>query len=719
MEEVVRLTRQTFGETLPENLLSSEEYGIYERLYGRPLRATSPEDVRLLQDSVEDDENGGIEGARNVLLRETPEGNLEAMDYDPGDSSGSAGAVGLDSEAMTDEAGGNAQIDILRRLNQYGDSALDSELVQEEQDVSEEAEEQSEQISLDEFDEGNDDYEAEEAFEDMDSDSEDAEGMSSHPYTVAGKFSTFPTTLQLPKEAFTNPITSLLADFSNKHLSEVAHRTFGGPGLPYSTSTPISKRHLEQKPLALEASQSKMGQMEANSYMAAIMPGAYTAVMSTLVEVRKRLGSDWIEGLLRKGGGPRVLDAGSGGAGVVAWREVLKAEMERSRPEGSDKPVYMGMATVVTGSSALRHRSSRLLDNTTFLPRLPDYVHVRNTPTLDDDAPPPQRKEYDVILAPHTLWPLKEDYMRKQNVQNLWSLLNPKGGVLILIEKGLPRGFEMIAGAREMLLDNYISSPGSSKYENELQSQADERFTKKETGMIIAPCTNHTKCPMYLTPGLSKGRKDFCYFKQRFIRPPYLQRILGAKDRNHEDVQFSYVAVRRGRDERDSNNLVQGEQATDAAFVGYEEPEQSLPNLIQNVASPADPLINTLGLPRAILPPIKRRGHVTLDLCTPAGRIERWTIPRSFSKQAYRDARKSQWGDLWALGAKTRVPRNIRLGRSAASKKPKGKNVFEIEIGEQGMEGVKHVTGGRVKYEKRTKKGRKEKKQKKITLDDF
>ncbi len=59
---------------------------------------------------------------------------------------------------------------------------------------------------------------------------------------------------------------------------------------------------------------------------------------------------------------------------------------------------------------------------------------------------------------------------------------------------------------------------------------------------------------------------------------------------------------------------------------------------------------------------MKRRGHAILDVCTPLGTIERWTVPRSFGHQAYRDARKSRWGDLWALGAKTRIPRNLRLG---------------------------------------------------------
>lgn len=65
------------------------------------------------------------------------------------------------------------------------------------------------------------------------------------------------------------------------------------------------------------------------------------------------------------------------------------------------------------------------------------------------------------------------------------------------------------------------------------------------------------------------------------------------------------------------------------------------------------------------MPTMKRHGHVIIDLCTPSGKLERWTVPRSFSKQAFRDARKSRWGDLWAMGAKTRVAREVKLGKHA------------------------------------------------------
>lgn len=188
--------------------------------------------------------------------------------------------------------------------------------------------------------------------------------------------------------------------------------------------------------------------------------------------------------------------------------------------------------------------------------------------------------------------------------------------------------------------------------------------------MIIAPCTNHSDCPMYAGEaiGTIKGRKDICHFKQRYIRPAFMQRILGARDKNHEDVKFSYLSVMRGRDLRLPNRVdelgaepiaEQGEAATLKALRGFEQIGETAMD-----AANAD-VPSSLSLPRAILPPMKRRGHVILDLCSPSGKLERWTVPRSFSKQAFRDARKSSWGDLWALGAKTRIIKAARLGKHA------------------------------------------------------
>ena len=668
MEAIVRQARQTFGETLPQDFLSSREYAIYERLYGPPSATTLPEDVGLLRGI----EEGEQDLPENVLMRENAEGELEEVVYEE---------AGMEEgeEVRQDENSGvsgvsddfRGRMDLLRetaaaKVGQSGTSEDQSVLaeedaLEEDQKENEAFEDQNEENESLVDPEESGDYEA-------------GDSARTHPLTAAGRFGTSPATAHLPKATMVDPITALLSDSSNRQLAELSLRIFGGPGLPNSTAT-ISRPNLKQQPIALEASQFKMGEMEGNAFMAAIMPGAYASIMSTLVEIRKRLGSEWLRDLIRKPGGPRVLDAGAGGAGVLAWREILRAEWELMHPgkATTGKSVPHGKSTVVTGSAALRNRASHLLDDTTFIPRLPDYDPARDHPSLEHNNPQP-RKQYDIILAPHTLWTLKEEYMRKNQVQNFWSLLDPKGGVLVILEKGVPRGFELVASARETLLKYHVASPGAEEVENTIEDASQNRFGPKEKGTIVAPCTNHGKCPMYVKAGTSQGRKDYCHFSQRFIRPPYLQRILDSRHQNHEDIMFSYVALQRGVDQREVHNIKQGQPATDAAFSGYEEADsnnESVENQHQEFEHEV-PNVSTLSLPRAILPPIKRRGHVTLDLCTPAGKIERWTVPRSFSKQAYRDARKSKWGDLWALGAKTRVPRNIRVGLKKVKTRSKG-----------------------------------------------
>ena len=736
LEGIAHLARQTFGDVLPTNFLSPAEYKFYERLYGEPLELARPEDLRSLQKSPGQEQDSERE---EDLFKENLEGNLVEAEYQPEEPLGTeeedklheedSDMVEMPEPEAEEEATPPPQVlstkvtgEFKARMTLFKDiaaanraHALDAETAQ--QNAAEEH--YAEQYASDPVAEGADEesYEEQEP-EDRDlGDLDEDDGKYSrgdyvrtHPLTAAARSGTSPSTIKLPKTTFVEPIAALLRDAPNKHMKEVAYKTFGGPGLPNSTATPSTAgRHLQQAPIALEASQRYMGEMESNIFLAAIMPGAYASIMSTLVEIRKRLGSKWLRDLIEKDGGPRILDAGAGGAGVQAWRELLRAEWETMHPDGvpPNKSAPVGKATVVTGSNELRHRASRLLENTTFIPRLPDHKSARDHLTRGEQNIAQPRKQYDIIVAPHTLWGLKDDYMRKAQVQNFWSLLNSDGGILVIIEKGLPRGFELVAGAREMLLKRHIASTALTK--SDYLEDGEPEDVPKEPGMIIAPCTNHAQCPMYITAGKSTGRKDYCHFSQRFIRPRYLQTILGAKDRNHEDIKFSYIAVQRGVDQRSLHNVVQGEDARAAALAGYEDVTST-----GNQGSPKDvakkmaegPLPHTLGLPRAILPPIKRCGHVILDLCTPAARIERWTVPKSFSKQTYRDARKSRWGDLWALGAKTAIPRNIRIGRK--DQKDSEKDAYADDTSASNADILEHVSSPRAKTSKgsRVKKRR-------------
>ncbi|KAK1975532.1 mitochondrial small ribosomal subunit Rsm22-domain-containing protein [Colletotrichum cereale] len=671
IETTVREAKQRFRDTLPKGYLSDEEYRLYERWYGPPLRETSPDDVgiKYLNDEhsarLRRDGSGGT-----TLLRQVEGGTLQEVQYAPKKTATDGGAEAAQDEGSSETSpdggatkqqtplGSDKYINIVARNKREYDALMK---LQKDFEDNARAVEEAERDNLEE--EARRDEEREFAEEEDEEDLDEGEdgiadqGTSTraagrlHPFTREGHFSTNPSTVSLPHVGYIAPVTAILGRTDIKHVKEAAEKAFGGPGLPYSPATPASKMGLEQQPVGMAAWQHKMSDIEADAFVSSFLPPAYASSMGTLVEVRKRLGTDWLRKLFEKPGGPRVLDVGAGGAGLLAWQDITRAEWEAMRSRGeaeAKKPP--GKQSVVVGAEKLRSRVSKFLHNTTFLPRLPDYVHSVDNAHLQLDANevPQPRKMYDVIIASHLLLPVKEGHRRKAILNNVWSLLNPDGGVLIVLEKGQPRGFEAVADVRERLLGEFLIPPGGENVtQGEERNPAYERV--KEPGMIVAPCTNHRGCPMYHTAGKSTGRKDFCHFSQRFVRPPFLQKIMGATQRNHDDVLFSYVAIQRGVAAKEGP--LAGEEATRRAFEGFEQSETA-PDM--------------LSLPRQILPPIKRRGHVTLDVCTPNAQIERWTVPKSFSKQAYHDARKARWGDLWALGAKTRNHRGVRLGRPEA-----------------------------------------------------
>ncbi|EGY21287.1 hypothetical protein VD0002_g9233 [Verticillium dahliae] len=746
IEQIVQEAKQRFRDTLPKGYLNEEEYNHYVRLFGPPLRETTPEDVGIPYGKFAAKPKPRQDQDSPVLLRQAADGDLEEVDYSTERQSAEEAAL-LDSEVeheheheLTDDqhdyinatARNQREYDALvmlqkdfeaaRLRSQKEEEASQAEferrtaaeagrdehaealeqLRQEDRRLRDERTEES-RAALAEMQAASRAAEAQAREEAGDWDDGEFVGMRTHPYTQEGRFATSPKTLPLPTAAFNDPITQLLDRTHVKHIRLAAEAALGGGGLPNSPATPASKRSVPQLGVGLQAAQPKMSQIDADAFIATVLPPSYASAMSTLTEVRKRLGTEWIRKLLKQEGGPRILDAGSGGASLAAWQDVAQAEWDVMRESKEVRGwVPPGKKTVIVGSDTLRHRVSTFLDDTTFLPRLPDYVHSHDNVHKHIDAPqvPQQRKVYDVIVASYVLLGVKEGHRRTAVLNQLWSLLSPEGGVLIFIEKAHPRGFEAVADVRDRLINEYLQTPVDSAEEPTITDAQDAGYrAPKEPGMIVAPCTNHKTCPMYAVKGQSTGRKDFCSFQQRFTRPRFLQQILEAKHRNDDDVQFSYVAIQRGG--APAANLLVGREATERAFAGYEEATRA-PNM--------------LSLPRQILPPLKRKGHVQLEVCTPSGRIERWTVPRSRGKQAYHDARKAAWGDLWALGAKVRAERAVRLGRPAAAddggvraQKARAKasnkvDKINMEYDETGVTGIKE--GGRSRPERRTKGGR-------------
>jgi ribosomal protein RSM22 (predicted rRNA methylase) len=111
---------------------------------------------------------------------------------------------------------------------------------------------------------------------------------------------------------------------------------------------------------------------------------------------------------------------------------------------------------------------------------------------------------------------------------------------------------------------------------------------------IFAPCPHHFTCPM-------AAAGDWCHFSQRVERTSQHRHLKGGA-LGYEDEKFSYLVAAR----------------IDAPSAAA----------------------------RIVRHPGKHSGHVQLVLCTTEGKIENRTVTRS-NKEAYKRARKAEWGDLW------------------------------------------------------------------------
>jgi len=178
------------------------------------------------------------------------------------------------------------------------------------------------------------------------------------------------------------------------------------------------------------------------------------------------------------------------------------------------------------------------------------------------------------------------------------------------------------------------------------------------------------------------SNKLVCGFSQRLQRPEFV-RLTKHSGVGHEDIGYSYVVVRRGH--RPSAGDIKfgrlGEvgkwalakealqrvtvrelqlhghhhEARASGMETLSPVDTEPPRPIEPESSTTPPesredmeqalRLEAYSWPRLVFPPLKRSGHVILDCCTVEGKIMRMTIPKSQGKQAYYDARKSDWGD--------------------------------------------------------------------------
>lgn len=237
---------------------------------------------------------------------------------------------------------------------------------------------------------------------------------------------------------------------------------------------------------------------------------------------------------------------------------------------------------------------------------------------------------------------------------HLKQLLDTGAEHIVVVDKGSTEVWEAMDAARTFLL---------------------EQSTPQRPLHITAPCPHQMECPR-------AGTREACSFIQKLQRPPFLRRTKHAK-RGEENMTYSYLIISRGERPTTSSTVGrfgqvaaehEARHAAKASFrpelVPIEGGERGTFEAVNtstlDVKTPTaesldDPAVReavraqAYTWPRLVAPPMKRSGHVVMDVCSPSGQLERRRYPKSGGKQTYYDARRTAWGDIFPHEPKGKV----------------------------------------------------------------
>ncbi|KAI9504420.1 37S ribosomal protein S22 [Coemansia spiralis] len=372
------------------------------------------------------------------------------------------------------------------------------------------------------------------------------------------------------------------------------------------------------KPHTLE-----FGGNETAAYVAGYAPATYGAIYNVLFELAYRIPGFRPESILDFGAGP----APTLWAAQEVWPQF-------NRYLGVDISEDMLLCAEAMLDSAPDNVRAQDIEFARYLAPEPTNQEQQE----QEEQHTQQRKKdyrFDLVISAFTLSDLPSDAVRKTTVETLW---NRTKDTLILIDRGTPDSARMISEARDQLLELAKTATEGSQ----------ENGNTTSSGIhTLAPFTNDLPDPTIDTP-------SWIHFSQRIQRPTYSMHLKRSKS-NVEDIRYSYIIMRRGsRPVLLPEDLKEPEQVS--SEIAQENPDEYLPSGVRR-KSKEQLSRESHYWPRIILPPIKRKGHVIADVCTVDGKVERWTFTKSHDKQAYRDARKSSWGDLFPHTPKSSVIR--------------------------------------------------------------
>ncbi|KAJ7597360.1 mitochondrial small ribosomal subunit Rsm22-domain-containing protein [Mycena floridula] len=500
-----------------------------------------------------------------------------------------------------------------------------------------------------------------------------------------------------------NAINVLISDTDKTQLHSDAKRLFlkdSIVGKPTSWDTKYETTY------GSRIQEFRHGERDGHAFASVALPAHYSAIIAVLDHVKHRLESDWCI--------KRVVDWGAGtGSGIWAALQVFQnPEFANSQEED----VKLSNSTVESyfaiekrdGLSAIGKRLVRDKDlgNLDIFWQRAFHEEDKVSRAIDHET---------LALSAFILSSLSSNYARQQLITEIWE---SGAHTIVLLDHATKAGFEAIVEARQQLL-----KMGTKEFEDPEVDEWPVRGCH-----VVAPCPHDKACPLH-HPG---EIRLVCKFSQRLQRPSFV-RLTKHSSQGHEDIEYSYVVLRRGKrpdavdlklgriGEVGKRDMLKQHLTNQKQHQVHEQDGEYFTERKEDVSADTEShspgeveealRLEAYNWPRLVFPPLKRSGHVILDGCTNEGKLMRMTVPKSQGKQPFYDARKASWGDIFP-----HEPKNEPLERhQPSSRKKKSKSTDEENDSDIGKRQKSHPRArgklDKVSYNKLSEEMKQSKKQ--------
>lgn len=417
---------------------------------------------------------------------------------------------------------------------------------------------------------------------------------------------------------------------------------------------------------------------EASFYIAAQFHRDYASNYQALSELKQKINSSNNSTAFSP---KRILNVTNGPAtGIIALHELMK-ETDDYNPSQVDAHC-LGNEEMASKAQMLlstyRMKKDKNLDANSI-----SSTNKRSTPWTNFLKKQPfasgttdSKSLYDLIIAEHALVSNENMYTAdvSKNIKRYLKSLSPNGH-LVLIEKGNPFGFEVIAQARENIIkpNKYPLETGgkiprpfyfsSSVSGNNTENSDSDIMNTSHYYTVLGPCSHHGSCPLqlydYKLHHLRGKTMKSCTNQKKILLPKYAMELMRGKiNMVPSSTEFKNSVSKRsiasGREFQDdfaihsySYLIVERNSAEPTVIANINEARNNAQEKHSNVYPIGSIGKSSLEYPRIMNIKLNKK-HVDMALCAPSGNIEKWTIGKSkMDKIMYKDLKNASKNDCW------------------------------------------------------------------------